>query len=173
MIATGVATDYYPSLDELARLGQEGGSVAISREILADLDTPVSAYLKIRAHGPSFLLESVEGGERIGRYSFISSSPRRVLRVKDGISQFDDGERAPCADPLSAVEAMVRRYGSSQPPAARFEGGALGYLSYEAARSFERTASSIRPAAPRRKRATSRPIRITITSTTTPKMIVG
>lgn len=138
MIATGGATDYYPSLEDLARSAPSGGSIAVSRDILADLDTPVSAYLKIRAHGASFLLESVEGGERIGRYSFIGSAPRRVLRVKGGVSQFDDGERIPSADPLSAVEEMVRCYGTSRPPQARFEGGALGYLSYEAARSFER-----------------------------------
>ena len=71
---------YYPSLTECRRLGIAEYPIAISREVFADLDTPVSAYLKVREAGPSFLLESVEGGQSLGRYSFIGSRPRRVSR---------------------------------------------------------------------------------------------
>ncbi|MGI8826995.1 MAG: anthranilate synthase component I [Chloroflexota bacterium] len=129
---------YSPSLGELSNGFPQGNSVVVSREILADLDTPVSAYLKIRSTGPSFLLESVEGGERLGRYSFIGNNPRKVLRVKDGTAQFDGGESWACLDPLAAVRSMVQSYDCRQMARARFEGGALGYLSYEAAGYFER-----------------------------------
>lgn len=134
--------DYSPSLRELSSTNLDGRTVAISREILADLDTPVSAYLQIRGDGPSFLLESVEGGERLGRYSFIGARPRRVMRVKDGRcwlwESADQAESTECRDPLQAVRAVVEAYHPAFPGRARFEGGALGYLSYEAARYFER-----------------------------------
>lgn len=129
---------YVPSLEECRRRGSSEYPVAISREVFADLDTPVSAYLKVREAGPSFLLESVEGGQSVGRYSFIGSRPRRVLRVAGGLRRFDEGEPAPCSDPLRAVQEMVEAYGPAQDIDTRFEGGAVGYLSYEAARSFER-----------------------------------
>jgi anthranilate synthase component 1 len=131
-------TDYSPSLEDVRAAGIDDYPVAISREVLADLDTPVSAYLKIRGTGPSFLLESVEGGQNVGRYSFLGADPRRVLRVKDGHATFDGGDALPCRDPLDAVREMVAAYGPATTGAPRFEGGAVGYLSYEAARSFER-----------------------------------
>lgn len=127
-----------PSLTELQGQRLEGGTVAIWREILADLDTPVSAYLKIRTGGPSFLLESVEGGEQVARYSFLGADPRRVLRVKNGEQWFESGDREPCSDPLQAVRAIVDAYRPSRPTSSRFDGGALGYLSYEAVRYYER-----------------------------------
>jgi anthranilate synthase component 1 len=130
---------YTPTLDEIRRLGGNVRCVPIAREILADLDTPVSAYLKLRGDGPSFLLESAEGGERIGRYSFIGRRPRHVLRVKDGVCSVDGSGPAVCRDPLAAVKALVDAYGTPrQRPATPFEGGAIGYLSYEAVRAFER-----------------------------------
>jgi anthranilate synthase component I len=129
---------YYPSLEACRRLGITEYPIALSREVFADLDTPVSAYLKVREAGPSFLLESVEGGQSLGRYSFIGSRPRRVLRVVDGEQRFDDGPSVPCFDPLRAIREMVDAYGPAPSSEARFEGGAVGYLSYESARSFER-----------------------------------
>ncbi|MGH2442033.1 MAG: anthranilate synthase component I [Chloroflexota bacterium] len=135
IIAAGECT---PSLESLRESQPRGPCVAVSREILADLDTPVSAFLKLRGHGASFLLESAEGGERIGRYSFIGANPRRVLRVKSGRQWFDGGPSAPCLDPLNAVQAIVGAYGQMKGGNAPFEGGALGYLSYESARYFER-----------------------------------
>ena len=61
-------------------------AVPIFREVMADLETPVSAYLKIRGSGPAFLLESIEGGERLARYSFIGSEPIAVLTMRDGVA---------------------------------------------------------------------------------------
>src|SRR5947209_18440008 len=111
-----VMGDFRPSLAELRADTLDGHSVAIEREILADLDTPVSAYLKLRGAGPSFLLESAEGGERIGRYSFIGTRPRHVLRMKDGACSVDGAEPVPCADPLAAVRSLVEAYGAPVSP---------------------------------------------------------
>jgi len=118
---------YYPTLSEVRELKRVGNLVPIYREIAADLDTPVSAYLKT-ARGPySFLLESVEGGERLARYSFIGSEPYLVLKA--------GGERD---DPLLGVEKELGKYRlASVPGLPRFHGGAVGYLSYEVVRHFE------------------------------------
>ena len=70
---------YYPSLEEVNKLGKEGNLVPVYREIIADLETPVSAFMKINRSGYSFLLESVEGGERLARYSFIGTEPYKTL----------------------------------------------------------------------------------------------
>ena len=121
---------YYPTLDEVRKLKRYGNLVPICCDIVADLETPVSAYLKI-ARGPySFLLESVEGGERLARYSFIGSEPYLVLR----------GEGK--GDPLLEIERELVKYRLvpvvSLP---RFHGGAVGYLAYEVVRHFERLPS--------------------------------
>ena len=70
---------YYPSLEEVKELKKKGNLVPVYREIRADLETPVSAYLKIARGNYSFLLESVEGGERLARYSFIGTEPSLVI----------------------------------------------------------------------------------------------
>ena len=71
---------YSPSLDEFLKLATQGNLIPVTRRILADLETPLSAYRKIRGQGESFLFESVEGGEHIGRYSFVGCNPRAVIR---------------------------------------------------------------------------------------------
>ncbi len=121
---TGMLT---PSLADVRRMVGQGDIVPIYREVRADLETPVSAYLKV-ARGPySFLLESVEGGERQGRYSFIGTEPHRVYAAKH-----EDG------DPLDVVEQELARSRSVEVPGLpRFHGGAVGYLGYEAVTHFE------------------------------------
>jgi anthranilate synthase component 1 len=122
--------------------------VPVVRERLADLETPVSAFAKLRPLGGAFLLESVEGGERMGRYSFIGVLPRATLVFRDGTATIveDGGARTrEYGDPLAILREELSRYrrsdGADLP---RFSGGAVGYVSYEAARRFERL-----PAAPR------------------------
>lgn len=101
----------------------------IYREVLADLETPVSAYLKVARGGYSFLLESVEGGERLARYSFIGAEPYRVLRAE---------RDAAGPDPLLAVEEELARFRSvATAGLPRFTGGAVGFLGYEAVRHYE------------------------------------
>ncbi|ADJ25807.1 anthranilate synthase component I [Dehalogenimonas lykanthroporepellens BL-DC-9] len=124
---------YKPTLEEIRKLKGKGNLAAVSRELMADLETPVSAFLKIQRGGLSFLLESVEGGQRMARYSFLGTEPGRVI-VADGASPFDD--------PLTAVEeALKDRCVVPQPGLPRFSGGAVGYLSYEAAGRFEKLPS--------------------------------
>ncbi len=122
---------YYPTLNEVQRLGRYGNLVPIYREISADLETPVSAYLKVAQGDYSFLLESVEGGERLARYSFIGTEPYRILKT--------GGKNALVSvDPLLAIEEEIGKYRLvSVPGLPRFHGGAVGYLAYEAATHFE------------------------------------
>jgi len=122
---------YVPSLDEAKRLAAQGNLAPVYREVAADLETPVSAYLKVARGGHSFLLESVEGGERLARYSFIGTEPYRVLRTEPNAA-LDQ------TDPLLAIEDELRRFRVvSLPGLPRFHGGAVGYLSYEVVRHFE------------------------------------
>ncbi|MDP3062286.1 MAG: anthranilate synthase component I [Chloroflexota bacterium] len=122
---------YYPSLEEVKRLAGQGNLVPVYRELNADLETPVSAYLKV-ARGPnSFLLESVEGGERLARYSFIGTEPYRVLVTGPGTP-------AGAVDPLIGIQRELSRYRVAPVRGLpRFHGGAVGYLAYDAIRYFE------------------------------------
>jgi len=119
---------YSPTLEEVKKLKKQGNLVPVYREIKADLETPVSAYLKI-AHGSySFLLESVEGGERLARYSFLGTEPAQIISTGNKNS----------VDPLLLVEKEFKRYRTVPIEGLpRFHGGMVGYLSYEVARYFE------------------------------------
>jgi anthranilate synthase component I len=122
--------------------------VPVVRERLADLETPVSAFAKLRPLGGAFLLESVEGGERMGRYSFIGVLPRATFVFRDGVaSMLDDGgvRAVEYSDPLAILRSEMARYrrtGGTDLP--RFSGGAVGYVGYEAARRFERLPAAAR-----------------------------
>jgi len=116
------------------------------REIPADLETPVSAYLKLARGRYGFLLESVEGGERLARYSFVGTDPYMVLRVQDGVAErrwlsrprAGTVEREACDDPLRLIQAeLERRPRPAIPGLPRFSGGAVGYLAYEVAARYE------------------------------------
>ncbi len=119
---------YYPTLEEVKKYKKDGNLVPIYREIVADLETPVSAFLKVNRGGYSFLLESVEGGQRLARYSFIGTEPYRVLTTK--------GEDK--TDPLPLVAEELNK-GKLVPVSGlpRFCGGAVGYLAYETVTRFE------------------------------------
>ncbi len=120
----------YPSLDEAGGLAAQGNFCPLYCEVPADLETPVSAYLKVARGQYSFLLESVEGGERLARYSFIGTEPYRTVRT----GAVDAGY----VDPLVTVQEEMARF-KAVPVAGlpRFTGGAVGYLSYECVRYFE------------------------------------
>lgn len=114
--------------------------VPVYREFIADLETPVSTYLKLREGATSsFLLETVEGGERLGRYSFVGSDPSHVLRVGDGCEH--------TGDPLAVLEAFLKRSRLVVPATTKlpeFTGGAVGYVGYDCVRFFEpRTAANL------------------------------
>lgn len=114
------------------------------RELPADLETPVSVYLKLRDENPSFLLESVEGGERIARYSFIGVQPRAQYILKNGEIHIKDGNELRIThyqtDPTQFLQAEMSRFPAERLPGApRFTGGMVGYLAYDAVRFFEPT----------------------------------
>ena len=175
---------YYPKFDEIRQLRDVEINPAVEKsgmpllplycDILADLETPVSAYCKAAQRPYSFLLESVSDGERIGRYSFIGIDPYMVIThqgematvytiadtasrdtsgpygrdtsgptVDRDLSRGERSEDIPCHDPLRMIEAELARYRLVTPVSVpqdelpRFHGGAVGYLSYEAASRFE------------------------------------
>jgi anthranilate synthase component 1 len=118
----------------------------ISRRIPADLETPVSALLKIRRGSHSFLLESVERGSQVGRYSFLGTEPHLTLRVQDGLSWIDDAaglhssKPMSCPDPLDTLGQLLAARRLVVPEGAswtRFMGGAVGYAGYETVCTLE------------------------------------
>ena len=126
---------YTPSLKKVGKLATKGNLVPVSREIDAGSETPVSAYLKVARAPYSFLLESVEGGERVARYSFIGTEPFDVIKT-------GPGQKDGVVDPLSLIENALAKFdvvGSLD--AERFNGGAVGYLAYETIRYFENVPS--------------------------------
>jgi anthranilate synthase component 1 len=139
-----------PSREAFTELCQQGNLVPVYVDLMADLETPVSAYAKLKQTGPSFLLESVEGGETLSRYSFIGVRPRKIyacgpdtteIRTPDGTC-----ETVPTpADPLTLIEAeMAGVKPVNVPGLPRFTGGAVGFLGYEYVTRIEPTV----PAAP-------------------------
>ncbi len=131
------------SFEEFKDLARRGTFVPVCKEIVADLLTPVSAFLKIAEHADyAFLLESVEGGEHVGRYSFLGKAPFLILRAKDGKTTIDRGgvtreSEQSCVETLRRLMADFRS--PFVPELPRFTGGAVGYLGYGAASWFEPT----------------------------------
>jgi anthranilate synthase component 1 len=137
---------YVPTLEGFLEEAQRGNLVPVYREILADLETPVSAFLKLQEaeNGYCFLLESVAGGENIARYSYLGTAPYQVFASKDRqvtitrgeqVEQFElpEGE-----DPLDVLSGLMKEYRFVPRPGwERFAGGAVGYLGYDLVRFFE------------------------------------
>ena len=139
---------YSPTRDEFKALAAQGNLIPVTRRLLADFETPLSAYRKIRGVGESFLFESVEGGEHIGRYSFVGCNPRAIIRQtgsriellengnvieKFAIQTQPNPDGSQCVkDGLEVVERVLRGYQAvSLPGLPRFTGGAVGFIGYE------------------------------------------
>lgn len=133
---------YTPSFEEFKKMAEQGNLVPVYREIMADMETPVSAFLKIKEGKYSFLLESVEGGEKWARYCFIGSNPSMVFLskgnkstiIRNGKSEVFDN----FGDPLEALKKLMAEF----TPVAlkglpRFFGGAVGFLSYDIVKFIE------------------------------------
>jgi len=129
------------SFDEFKELARRGTFVPVCKELVADLLTPVSAFLKIAEDADyAFLLESVEGGEHVARYSFLGKDPFLILRARDGRTTIERGgavtaSERPFIDTLRQLMADFRS--PYVPELPRFTGGAVGYLGYGAASWFE------------------------------------
>lgn len=143
---------YAPTKDEFLKLASRGNLIPVTRRLLADVETPLSAYRKIRGQGESFLFESVEGGEHLGRYSFVGCNPFAIIRQKGETVEYIENHRvvdrfivAPAGtkagpaegvkfvrDGLEVVERVLKKYRPvSLPFLQRFTGGAVGFIGYE------------------------------------------
>ena len=132
-----------PRFEDFQELAGEGTVVPVYKEILADTETPVSAYLKIRAQDVhSFLFESVEGGEKIARYSFLGVSPFKIFRSRGREITLEDRIRKKTerwtGDPIAELKNLIGQYRSVHlKELPRFTGGAVGYLAYDGIRLVE------------------------------------
>jgi anthranilate synthase component 1 len=135
-MAVAVDLELTPSLEEVRELAREHTLVPLRHTFIADCETPVSAYLKLRGDGPSFLLESAEQGQQVGRWSFLGFRPRAVIRLARGEHP----------DPYRLVDEELARYRIAPldglPP---FAGGAVGMFGYDLARSAEPTIGEPNP----------------------------
>ena len=133
-----------PSEREFEALVAQGYNlIPVWREIAADLETPVSAFLKVARGDYAFLLESVQGGEKWGRYTFLGSEPAMVLRGRGGRLDLTRPGRSvevrSVKSPLEGLRDEMRRFNAYQSPELpRFFGGAVGFLAYDIVRYFER-----------------------------------
>ncbi|MCL4261957.1 MAG: anthranilate synthase component I [Anaerolineae bacterium] len=144
-------TVYTPTLAAFRELAAGPANlIPVYREFAADLETPVSVYLKLMEQfGPSFLLESVEGGEQVGRYSFVGVNPRGLISLKGRTVTAGDETRtlADGEDILHVVKAEMAQFRPADLPGLpRFQGGAVGYLGYDVVRFFERLPDTAVPA---------------------------
>jgi anthranilate synthase component 1 len=133
----------WPTREDFLDLAREGNLIPVVREILADLETPVSAFLKIHRGPYGFLLESMEGGEQWARYSFLGTEPARVLRVRGRHVSIETpgrpAEERLSDDPLGVLKELLAEYRPVDVPGLpRFTGGAVGHVGYDLVRTFER-----------------------------------
>ena len=137
-----------PTQEEFCRLAQKGNLIPVTRRLLADQETPLTAYRKLRDRGESFLFESVEGGEHLGRYSFVGCNPRGMIRQKGNLVEWIEGgevretytvvgragrqAKGEVCDGLEVVEKVLANYKPvTVDGLPRFTGGALGFVGHE------------------------------------------
>ena len=129
--------EIHPSREEFERLSLKGNTVPVYMDLTADCETPLGAYAKIRQNGPAFLFESIVGGERISRYSFVGAQPRKIFRIYENETQITTPEGVvetipTPEDPLSLIENEMAQYIpvdiEGMPP---FSGGAVGFVGHE------------------------------------------
>lgn len=133
---------YFPSFEEFSRKAEEGNLIPVYSDILADMETPVSAFQKINSGKHSFLLESVEGGEKWARYSFLGFNPSIVFRSKGNTVEIIRGQKTEewknVKSPIDKLRDLMGEYKPVKMDGLpRFFGGAVGYLSYDMVRFFE------------------------------------
>jgi anthranilate synthase component 1 len=132
---------FFPAFDQFCNLTSKGNLIPVYREIMADMDTPVTAFKKLDDGHFSYLLESIEGGEKWGRYSFLGSSPSVLIRSKGNIVEIiNDGEtiQHESDNPLICIRELLSEFSPVEVDGLpRFFGGAVGYLGYDMVRHFE------------------------------------
>ena len=148
---------FKPSFEEFKELSKRGNLIPVYREILADTETPVTALMKLADRPHLFLLESVEGGEKWGRYSFLGADLLAIFRVRGGeivIEENGTVQRRPHGgDPLRFLKELLGRYRPVPVEGLpRFFGGAVGFLGYDMVRYFEKLGEAHGPRRYRRCR---------------------
>jgi anthranilate synthase component 1 len=132
---------FFPPRDTFITLAEQGNLIPVYREIMADMDTPVSAFRKLDDGCFAYLLESIEGGEKWGRFSFLGSTPSVIIRSKGSLVEtITDGTIVAheSSDPLAAVKELLAQFTPVEVDGLpRFFGGAVGYLGYDMIRHFE------------------------------------
>ncbi|MFH1857334.1 MAG: anthranilate synthase component I [Candidatus Omnitrophota bacterium] len=143
----------YPTEKEFRKLAGKGNLIPVVAEIQADLETPVTAFLKVCKKGPAFLLESVEQGEKLGRYSFLGTDPRIFIQSRGPMAMLQDEKGRKHLEiqegPLKALEAILCRYRyvplthekDSPRSLPSFCGGVVGFFGYDVVRFFEKLPS--------------------------------
>ncbi len=145
---------FYPQRSEFRSMAEGGNLIPVCREILADTETPVSALAKIYdGKGPVFLLESMEGGERWGRYSFLGNSATKSIRVYRDEVEIESGDRvvriAHGGNPLKVLRSIMAAYKPvTLPRLPRFWGGMVGFFTYEFVSFFENIPNTLPPETP-------------------------
>ncbi|MGV8125005.1 MAG: anthranilate synthase component I [Candidatus Xenobiia bacterium LiM19] len=135
---------YFPARKEFREMAARGNLVPVCLQFLADTDTPVSVIAKLRgSSGTSFLLESVEGGDRWARYSFLGNSSKKTIKVYSDTLEVEDASGTSTVnhsgDPLPPLRDLMAEYRPvSHPDLPRFWGGAIGYITYEFSSFFEK-----------------------------------
>jgi len=134
--------DIVPSFDEYKQLASQGNLIPVYAEILSDLETPVSAFVRLADSEYAFLLESVEGGEKWARYSFLSANPQIIFRARGKRAEIIRGGRAEVIegfdDALEPLKELMSEFKPVELPGLpRFIGGAVGYIAYDMVRHFE------------------------------------
>lgn len=132
-----------PGFEEYQKLSEKGNLIPVYAEILSDLETPVSAFIRMMDSDYAFLLESVEGGEKWARYSFLGSDPRVIFRSRGGRAEVIRGTKAEVKegfkDALEPLQELMSEYKPVEVEGLpRFVGGAVGYIAYDMIRFFER-----------------------------------
>ena len=138
--------DVGPSLDEVRELARDHTVVPVRHTYIDDVETPVSAYQKLRGDGPSFLLESAEQGQRVGRWSFLGVQPRTTIRLQNGVFTVGGQVQEMGTDPYLAVARELEQYHAAQlPDLPPFSGGAVGMFGYDLVRYAEPTVGEPNP----------------------------
>lgn len=141
--STKTNNSYFPSKAEFLKLAKKGNLIPVYKEILADLETPLSSFLKIDNNNYAYLLESVEGGENVARYSFLGSNPSMVFKSKGKNIEIIKGKKTEKfitkTDPIDELKKILSQFKFVKlKELPRFCGGLVGYLGYDMVRFFEK-----------------------------------
>src|SRR5689334_246946 len=137
---------FYPDLNQVKVLAKKHNIIPISMQVYADMETPISLFKRFAESKYCFLLESVEGGEKWARYSFIGNNPFLIVKSRNGKTIIEDknGEiKEQAGNPIDILKKLINNYkGVDLPSLPRFNGGAVGFFGYDLIRYFENLPNS-------------------------------